>query len=41
MLVSKAIYPALKRLHHRFFYKDLLSAFFIGLAQKNSSFLLT
>lgn len=41
LLINKAIYPALKRLHHRFFYKDLLSVFFIALAQKNSYFLLT
>lgn len=38
--VNQAIYPALKRLHHRFFYKDLASAFTIGLCQKNAYFLL-
>ena len=39
-LVNQSIYPALKKLHHRFFYKDLSSAFTIGLVQKNAYFLL-
>lgn len=38
--VNQAVYPALKRLHHRFFYKDLASAFTISLCQKNAYFLL-